>query len=409
MFNSTKVIVVLSMLFSTIILADVPIIISHQGRITVGGTNFTGDGLFKFAFVRSSENGGTMLWSNSADTDSDGTPDEAITITVQDGLYSILLGDTSIVGMSEIDPTIFTNLDVYLRIWFNDGTTGWEQLSPDQRIAAAGYAIQASQINGKVNSTTDGNLTVAGKLGINTSDPEYKFEIHTSSNAKSYYTTSTGDDSEIYHEFILNTRINEGDRNYLRFSHGGNVKASIYSQSNQTSETATLNLINHSASGITFSTNGQNQRMLIASDGKVGINTSSPETQLHVDGVVTATNIVTTSDKRFKQDIQPIPNALNMVSKLNGVSYNWQNQSFPEKNFPTTRQLGVIAQDVEKVIPEVVSTDSKGSKAVNYQSLTPVLIEAIKEQQDTIKKQNDKIEALSRKLELMEQKLNRLK
>ena len=214
-------IIVINTIFSTFCQAEVPKIISHQGRITVSGNNFTGTGLFKFAFVDSA---GIMYWTNSTDTNSDGTPDEAVSLTVQDGLYAILLGDTSITGMQEINSDVFTNSALYLRVWFNDGTTGWEQLSPDQRIAASGYAIQAAQLNGKVNSSSDGILTVDSKLGINTTSPEYKLEVKTSDSSKAYFTASTGTESETYNEFIMNTKTTNGFRNYMRFYHGGNPK-----------------------------------------------------------------------------------------------------------------------------------------------------------------------------------------
>src|ERR1019366_4797359 len=64
------------------------------------------------------------------------------------GLYAVLLGDTSLAGMTQpVSPSIFTNADVRLRVWFNDGTHGFEKLTPDQRIAAAGYALGAETAN----------------------------------------------------------------------------------------------------------------------------------------------------------------------------------------------------------------------------------------------------------------------
>jgi Chaperone of endosialidase len=64
-------------------------------------------------------------------------------------------------------------------------------------------------------------------------------------------------------------------------------------------------------------------------------------------------------------------------------------------NFSTGKQMGVIAQEVEKVFPELVTTNGDGYKRVNYIGLIPVLIESIKEQQTQIEKQNQKIEKLT--------------
>ncbi len=65
-------------------------------------------------------------------------------------------------------------------------------------------------------------------------------------------------------------------------------------------------------------------------------------------------------------------------------------------NFDSERQLGLIAQDVEKIFPELVRTDDKGYKAVSYEKLTVILLESLKEQQKQIDEQNERIERLER-------------
>lgn len=77
-------------------------------------------------------------WSNGAST---------VSIPVNQGLYSLLLGDTNTPGMAAIPVALFTNTDVRLRVWFNGGS-GLQQLSPDQRIAAVGYALNAQTAQG---------------------------------------------------------------------------------------------------------------------------------------------------------------------------------------------------------------------------------------------------------------------
>jgi len=112
--------------------AQVPQLINYQGRIAVGGTNFTGTGQFQFALVN---NGASQTyWSNGVG---------AVAVPVTKGLYSVLLGD---VGMNSIPSSVFTNSDVRLRVWFNDGVSGLMLLSPDQRIAAVGYALMADNV-----------------------------------------------------------------------------------------------------------------------------------------------------------------------------------------------------------------------------------------------------------------------
>ena len=97
---------------------------------------------------------------------------------------------------------------------------------------------------------------------------------------------------------------------------------------------------------------------------------------------VYATNGVDqTSDQRLKTNIKPLERALDKVLTLNGITYEWRVKEFPNKNFDSDRHVGVIAQEVEDVLPEAVETGADGYKSVNYSNITPLLIEAIKEQQ----------------------------
>ena len=102
-----------------------------------------------------------------------------------------------------------------------------------------------------------------------------------------------------------------------------------------------------------------------------------------VSGTLTATTVNagtvnTTSDATLKQDIATIPRASDMISALRGVNFGWKDTG--------EQSMGVVAQEVEEVIPYVVATDSNGQKAVNYQALTGLLIEAVKDLQAQVAK-----------------------
>lgn len=114
-----------------------------QGRVLVDGLAFNGAGKFKFALV--SGNGTSLFWTHDATSVGPNfQPTNFITLNVIKGLYSVLLGDPSIPGMTNpLTPAVFTSTDVRLRTWFDDGTHGFQQLSPDQRLAAVGYAYKA--------------------------------------------------------------------------------------------------------------------------------------------------------------------------------------------------------------------------------------------------------------------------
>jgi hypothetical protein len=119
--------------------------------------------------------------------------------------------------------------------------------------------------------------------------------------------------------------------------------------------------------------------------------------KVQVDGNLHATRLYITSDGRFKKNIEPLEDALEKTSLLQGVSYDWRTEEYPERRFDNRRQLGLIAQEVEKVVPEVVATSpDDGSKSIEYQNLVPLLIEAVKE----LKARN---EELARRLETLEQ------
>jgi hypothetical protein len=94
---------------------------------------------------------------------------------------------------------------------------------------------------------------------------------------------------------------------------------------------------------------------------------------------VYAPNWMTTSDVRLKKDIKIIPNALSRLFLINGVSFNWDNTFDPEIYKGDKPQLGVIAQQVEKVFPAAVTKDKKGIRSVAYNMLIAPIIESIKE------------------------------
>ena len=154
--------------------------------------------------------------------------------------------------------------------------------------------------------------------------------------------------------------------------------------------------------GSSFATSAN--ALIIYKNGNVTIGGSNPVEKLEVCGNIKASGTITasqsiscSSDVRFKKNISPLTGALDNVSKLRGVTYNWKQDEFPERNFNTDLQIGVIAQEVEAVYPQLVVTGKDGYKSVDYSRLTPILLEAIKE----LKTENNDLKTRVGKIEKM--------
>ena len=138
------------------------------------------------------------------------------------------------------------------------------------------------------------------------------------------------------------------------------------------------------AFGIDFYTAFTN-RMAITNGGRVGIGRVDPQQMLHVNGVVAGVGAyLNVSDQRLKEHVTLIADPIERVGQLRGVTFDWKREMHPEWALPQGRQIGLLAQEVETVFPEAVTTDDDGTKSVAYSTLIPVLIEAIKAQQAQI-------------------------
>ena len=117
------------------------------------------------------------------------------------------------------------------------------------------------------------------------------------------------------------------------------------------------------------------------------------------------------SDRRFKKDITPFNRVLNQLAALQPVHYFWRAADFPQQNFGDSRAYGLIAQDVEAVLPELVVTGDDGFKAVDYTKLPLLTIQAMKElkaENDALKAGNEELKAGGEALKQRVEDLERL-
>lgn len=140
--------------------AQVPPMLSYQGRLVVANTNYDGVAEFKLALVNGP--GTTTFWSNDGSSAGGSPPEAAVPIPVSKGLYSVLLGDAALPNMTPVPASVFAQPDVRLRVWVKEEGGEFAQLTPDQRLVAVGYAFMAAAV-------ADGSVTTdkiaAGAVG----------------------------------------------------------------------------------------------------------------------------------------------------------------------------------------------------------------------------------------------------
>ena len=209
------------------------------------------------------------------------------------------------------------------------------------------------------NGSTKVVFKASGNVGINTTNPLNK--LHVDGNVQIGGWTTAGS------RYVGTARIDNGS--WTNGAAGMEVES--VTESGQGNYDQKVHLISHRY-------NGGTSRVLTASfttaNNRVGIGDATPSYTLDVAGTIRATgDVIAYSDARVKDNVKTIDNALEKVTKLRGVSYT--RNDIEDKS----TKIGVIAQEVLKVLPEVVSQDENDKYSVSYGNITGVLIEAIKE------------------------------
>ena len=225
------------------------------------------------------------------------------------------------------------------------------------------------QARSKSNYATNYNLLLnpnGGNVGAGTQD--------------AYSTLTVGSaNGAIPGEISLNPAFtsNEGGQINIKKSLNGSTADWIIDQYGTNASDARLRIFNSisESNGIT-----------ILENGNVGMGNLTPSVRLQVSGDIIANSIAGSSDIRFKKNIQTVEHALDKIKALRGVYFNWNKEAFPDKNFGNQNELGFIAQEVEQVVPEIVTRDNTKEeyRSVKYDKLVALLVEAIKEQQKQI-------------------------
>lgn len=148
--------------------AELPSLMSYQGSVKVGNSPYSGVGYFKFAVVDAPNgDGATNYWAN--DGSATGEPAAAVTATVNSGLFTVMLGDTSLAAMTQpITQAVFSATNTYLRVWFGQVADGpFQALEPNQHIGSVAYALRAAQADSAFNAEQLGGVDANSYLQAN--------------------------------------------------------------------------------------------------------------------------------------------------------------------------------------------------------------------------------------------------
>ena len=150
---------------------------------------------------------------------------------------------------------------------------------------------------------------------------------------------------------------------------------------------------NSGTTSVGIASTGSTSVVYIPSSGNLGIGTTNATSKLTVagnllvTGIITATDFNSASDIRLKENIQKIDNPIDKIVKIDGVRFDWKSDNKPS--------MGVIAQNIEEVLPELVNGED--SKSVNYNGIIGLLIECVKTQQEQIDELNKRLDELPKK------------
>lgn len=383
--------------------------VGYQGRLVENGVPVTGSAQMKFAII----SGGQTLWSNDGTSTGGSQPAGSVSVTVEAGVFSARLGAAPMVPLDA--GLLGSASSATLRVWVR--TTGaFEQLS-DVPVSSSAFTLHSATADASPGlfHAPGGLVAATEKISLGASGTIPSIDALAGDNNLAIgFRTFTGFNPDpiavgTFSNFRVGictltptTTLDVNGNTYVR---GGTFTLEgptigrlleITSSGGQALRTTNDFFINTGGSVVfrpAFSggtnrnfhieTQGDGQNFFCnGTNGFVGIGTFAPTCKLHVIGTVCAAGYVTTSDARLKTNIEEIDGAVGTLQSIRGVRFDWAHPD--QAGFSDAHQIGLLAQEVEAVLPELVTTGGDGLKAVDYAKLVPVLVEAIKEQQQTI-------------------------
>lgn len=408
----------------------VPFLINYQGTLQDGaGTPLpTGDYELSFS-VYNAASGGALVWGPQKFNGQSGTG-LGPRVAVVSGRFNVVLGPVDTGGHSLVD--VFNQSATYVEI-----TVGANPpISPRQRILPTAYAFDSATLNGftweslftggnpetgtmalgidptNAVAFTDGflpKLDISGRMRLRqggTGSAGFWLRQDAPGTDRAFIGMQGDNDVGLYGAggagWGLSMNVTSGNV-YMpggaRVGFGGNAGLNLGTWSSrviivgQPSVSYTNRIYTDVRGSFLFSSYPM---VLDAPDGfEVKASTSL------FSGTVSSTGFINTSDARLKKDVATIADPLAILSRIDGVRYQFDNDGELARSvgakLPSGGQVGVLAQAVEKVLPEAVQRDANGILGVNYNGLTGVLIEAVKQQQQQIEELRSQLKALQEK------------
>lgn len=246
--------------------------------------------------------------------------------------------------------------------------------------------------NGRVgiNTNTPGKtLTVAGDMELGTTSGDYRhFRIGGGNSSGFIYGSYPALGDGIHMGY--NMYFNAGGSPVIANSGGGTSRISTG-----------YGYIAFATGDVGFQ---PSDRMVVATNGFVGINTAAPAFRLDVNGPIRCSSLTQTSSARFKDRITPLAAGLEELMALEAVSYVWNEKAPADAR--GKHDLGFIAEEVAKVLPDAVAFDPDGQAAgIDYSRVSVLAVKAIQQQQAQIESQQAQIETLNARLQKLEHAL----
>ncbi len=353
------------------------------------------------AIVNSAGNNEFTVYVSDADTLADNE--------IQD-LNNVLLqgnnaGNSIITGLG--DPV--NDNDAVTKEYVDNGLSNTWSITGNNNIGGGNYLGTTNNQNLRLRTNAQDRMIIdgnTGNLGINhTPNNQYKLMVelysdHGTDAAICGYARGSQDIYGLRGGTFSNDDDAAGVHGFAGGNNGATYGISGVTYSTDDDAAGVYGYANRDAGGRTYGVYG-----VSASPNGVGIYGRGHDWAGYFQGNVYTTGTYQSSDARLKTKIMDLQDEVTNIKSIRGVSYYWNKEKYPDRGFNDNKQFGVIAQEVEKVYPELVSED-EGYKIVNYVGFIPVLIEVVKEQQEFIEEQTKEIEQLRLRMDKIENELS---